>query len=100
MTCAELDVAHLGFFLVLYILGTMYTLVAIPRATANFERYPWAVIIVLVNVFAIANIPRSVHKTCRFSIASSTLTIVCLVALFGIALFPNLVTHATIPQTA
>ena len=50
-----------GVFLVLYILGTMYTLVAIPRATANFEEHPWAVVIVLLNVLAIANIPRSVH---------------------------------------
>ena len=49
-----------GMFLVLYILGTMYTLVAIPRATANFEQYPWAVVIVLLNVLAIANIPRAV----------------------------------------
>lgn len=82
-----------GIFLVLYILGTMYTLVTIPRATANFERYPWAVVIVLVNVFAIANIPRSVQKNMPIqAFASSTLTILCLVALFGIALFPNLVT--------
>ena len=29
-----------GVFLVLYILGTMYTLVAIPRATVNFEEHP------------------------------------------------------------
>jgi cytochrome d ubiquinol oxidase subunit II len=81
-----------GVFLVLYILGTMYTLVAIPRATANFEHYPWAVLVVLLNVLAIANIPRSVHLNKPVqAFLSSTLTIACLVFLFGMALFPNLV---------
>jgi len=82
-----------GVFLVLYILGTMYTLVAIPRATANFQHYPWAAIIVLINVLAIANIPRSVHLNRPIqAFASSTVNILCLVFLFGMALFPNLVT--------
>src|SRR5262245_16848249 len=31
-----------GLFLVLYVLGSMYTLVEIPRATANFAEHPWA----------------------------------------------------------
>lgn len=81
-----------GVFLVLYILGTMYTLVAIPRATANFREYPWAVAIVLLNVLAIANIPRAVYRDRPIqAFASSAATIVCLVFLFGMALFPNLV---------
>jgi cytochrome d ubiquinol oxidase subunit II len=82
-----------GVFLVLYMLGTMYTLVAIPRATANFKHFPWAIAIVLLNVLAIANIPRTVYRNRPIeAFASSTLTIMCLVALFGLALFPNLVT--------
>jgi cytochrome d ubiquinol oxidase subunit II len=81
-----------GVFLVLYILGTMYTLVAIPRATANFEHYPWGVLIVVVNVLAVANIPRAVYRNKPVqAFLSSSLTIMCLVALFGLALFPNLV---------
>ena len=89
-----LDVAHVGDFLVLYILGTMYTLVAIPRATANFEQLSRGrSSIVVLNVLAIANIPRSVYLNRPIqAFASSALTIVCLVFLFGIALFPNLVT--------
>lgn len=81
-----------GIFLVLYILGTMYTLVAVPRATANFKNYPWGMVIVLINVLAVANIPRAVYRNKAMeAFLSSTLTIVCLVALFGLALFPNLV---------
>lgn len=82
-----------GVFLVLYILGTMYTLVAIPHATANFRHYPWAAVVVLLNVLAIANIPRAVYRDKAVeAFASSSLTIACLVFLFGMALFPNLVT--------
>ena len=87
-----------GVFLVLYILGTMYTLVAIPRATANFKHYPWAVLIVVLNVLAVANIPRAVYRNKPIeAFLSSTVTIMCLVALFGLALFPNLVASSIDP---
>lgn len=88
-----------GSFLVLYILGTMYTLVAIPRSTANFERFPWAALVVVINVLAIANIPRSVHRNRPVqAFLSSGLTIICLVTLFSIALWPNLVTASNNPD--
>ena len=48
-----------GVFLVLYLLTTMLTLVRIPRATANFAEMPWAAVVVVINVLAIANIPRA-----------------------------------------
>jgi cytochrome d ubiquinol oxidase subunit II len=90
-----------GVFLVLYILGTMYTLVAFPRATSNFKQWPWAAAVVLVNVLAIANIPRSVHLDRPVqAFLSSTLTILCLVFLFGMALFPNLVTASNNPANS
>lgn len=82
-----------GIFLVLYLLGTIYTLIAVPRATANFGRFPWAVLGVLTSVLAIANIPRAVYRSKPIeAFASSTLVILSLVFLFSIALFPNLVT--------
>lgn len=82
-----------GIFLVLYLLGTIYTLIAVPRATANFGRFPWAVLGVLTSVLAIANIPRAVYQSKPIeAFASSTLVILSLVFLFSIALFPNLVT--------
>jgi cytochrome d ubiquinol oxidase subunit II len=87
-----------GTFLVLYILGTMYTLVSIPRSTANFAKFPWAALIVVINVLAVANIPRSVHRNRPVqAFASSALTIGCLVSLFSIALWPNLVTASNNP---
>src|SRR5215472_3480792 len=47
-----------GLFLVLYVLGSMYTLVAIPNSISNFQRHAWAAAMVVINVLAVANIPR------------------------------------------
>jgi cytochrome d ubiquinol oxidase subunit II len=87
-----------GTFLVLYILGTMYTLVAVPRSTANFKTFPWAAAVVVLNVLAVANIPRSVYRNKPVhAFLSSSITIMCLVTLFSIALWPNLVTASNNP---
>lgn len=88
-----------GVFLVLYILTTMYTLVEVPHAVENFEAYPWAVIAVVLNVLAVANVPRAIYAG-RYGQAflSSSLTIVAMVFLFGMAQFPNLVTASNDPS--
>ena len=71
----------------------MYTLVVMPKATANFAHYPWAIVVVLISVLAIANIPRAVYAERPVqAFASSAVTIASLVFLFSFALFPNLVT--------
>jgi cytochrome d ubiquinol oxidase subunit II len=82
-----------GFFLVTYLLVTIMTLVLIPRATKNFHDHPWAWLIVILNVLAIANIPRALwQQRAAYAFVSSSATIAALVCLFGVALFPNLVT--------
>jgi cytochrome d ubiquinol oxidase subunit II len=82
-----------GIFLVTYMLTTIYTLALVPRATANFEHWPVAAIVVIVNVLAIANIPRALHwGRPGQAFVSSCVVIATLVMLFGLALFPNLVT--------
>lgn len=82
-----------GVFLVLYMLTTMMTLMNVPTATENFKHYPWAVLIVVLKVLAIANIPRCIFNG-KYGQAffSSTFIIVALVGLLGLAVFPNLVT--------
>ena len=82
-----------GAFLTLYMLGTIYTVARMPRAIANFDRLPWAPLVVLASVLAIANIPRAVYtgKPVQ-AFASSVIAIASLVGLFGLALYPNLVT--------
>ena len=82
-----------GLFLVAYMLTTMYTLALVPRATANFEHWPWAAVVVVANVLAVANIPRALHwGRPGEAFVSSCVVIATLVMLFGLALFPNLVT--------
>ncbi|MGE5234837.1 MAG: cytochrome d ubiquinol oxidase subunit II [Acidobacteriota bacterium] len=87
-----------GFFLVLYMLTTIFTLVRIPHATANFASHPWAWGVVFLSVLAIANIPRAIFKGKPFyAFVSSSCTIAALVFLFGVALFPNLITSTLDP---
>ncbi|MFP4144577.1 MAG: cytochrome d ubiquinol oxidase subunit II [Phycisphaeraceae bacterium] len=94
-----------GLFLVLYVLTTIFTLVAVPRATAGLAaaaeagRFPWAGLIVVVNVLAIANIPRAIyHGRPGQAFLSSCLNIAALVGLFSIALYPHLVPSLTDPD--
>ncbi|WP_242333470.1 cytochrome d ubiquinol oxidase subunit II [Anaeromyxobacter sp. SG66] len=87
-----------GVFSVLYLLTTIFTLVAIPRATANFAHLPWAWGIVVLNVLAAGNVPRAVFLRRYFqAFASSALTVAGLVVLFGLAQWPNLVTSSLDP---
>jgi len=82
-----------GWFLVLYLLTTIVTLMTIPHATDNFSRFPWAWAVVILSVLAIGNVPRSLFmgKSAQ-AFVSSCVLIISLVGLVGIALFPNLVT--------
>ncbi|GMW01255.1 MAG: cytochrome c oxidase assembly protein [Candidatus Hydrogenedentota bacterium] len=88
-----------GVFLVLFLFLTMYTLQAVPRATYNFTHYPWAWIVVGLNVLAIANIPRAVfHGRPVYAFVSSCCTIAAFNFLFAVALFPNLLVSNIDPE--
>ena len=87
-----------GIFLVLYVLTTMVTLVRLPGAAANFERFPWAAVAVVANVLAVANIPRAlVRERYGEAFVSSSFVIAALVFLFGMAMYPNLVAASNDP---
>ena len=88
-----------GFFLVLYIFTTIFTLVAMPLATHNFAEHPWVWTVVVLNVLAIANIPRAIHlRRAGYAFASSCATIAALTFLFGVALFPHLIYSSLNPE--
>jgi cytochrome d ubiquinol oxidase subunit II len=85
-----------GVFLTLYIFATMYTLQAVPNATRNFEAHPWLWIVPVLNVLAIANIPRALHLgRPLYAFLSSCATIAALAILFAAAIFPNFVVSTT-----
>ena len=80
-----------GFFLAFYVAVSIATLLRVPHATANFTRWPAAWVIVALNALAVANVPRAIHKGMpRYAFVSSAATIVALVFLLGMAIFPHL----------
>ena len=90
-----------GVFLVLYIITTIYTLTAVPRAVPNFERAPLAAMLVVVHILAVANIPRAVfYNQSLTAFVSSSISIIGLVTLFSVALWPNLVTASNDPANS
>jgi cytochrome bd ubiquinol oxidase subunit II len=88
-----------GLFLVMYLFTTMFTLAQVPTATRNFARYPWVWVVVLLNVLAVANIPRAIYLGRPFyAFLSSCATIAAFTFLFGVALYPNLIASTLGPD--
>ncbi|MGE0786543.1 MAG: cytochrome d ubiquinol oxidase subunit II [Sandaracinaceae bacterium] len=79
-------------FLGCYVLTTGLTFVYAPRVLDDFARWPIAWVVVVLNVLAVLNIPRAIHlRRPGYAFVSSSATILALVFLLGMALFPNLV---------
>ncbi len=88
-----------GFFLILYMAATIFTLVAVPHAIRNFQNMPLAWVVVVLNILAIANIPRAIFLgRPLYSFISSCCTIAACNFLFGIALFPNMILSSIDPS--
>jgi cytochrome d ubiquinol oxidase subunit II len=87
-----------GTFTALYMLVTIYTLIAVPHAADNFRRFPWAGTVLVLNVMGIAYLPRALFLG-RYgrAFATSAFTIVGLVFLFAMALYPNVLTASNDP---
>ncbi len=80
------------FFILCYALTTLATLIFIPRMLITFQHQPYLFIVPVLNVMAIANIPRNVTKSRGWgAFLSSCAALFCLMALFGIGLYPNMV---------
>ena len=88
-----------GIFLVFYLFTTIYTLVELPQAIENFRHHNLAWVAVILNVLAIANIPRAIYlDRPLYAFASSAATIAALTFLFGAALYPNLIVSTLDPR--
>jgi cytochrome d ubiquinol oxidase subunit II len=88
-----------GVFLVFYIFTTMYTLVKVPHAIENLERFPLLWLVPVLNVLAIANIPRAIYLgRAAHAFLSSIGTIAAMIALLGVALFPNVLRSNPNPE--
>ncbi len=77
------------FFIICYATATMATLLYVPRMTVAIQEHPFLFAVAVINMLAIANIPREIHHGREFrAFLSSSAAIVALMALFGIGMFP------------
>lgn len=80
------------FFVICYATTTMATLLYVPHMAGRVRANPWLFSIALLNMLAIANIPREFHYNRDWrAFLSSCLSMLCLMTLFGLEMFPNLV---------
>jgi cytochrome d ubiquinol oxidase subunit II len=80
------------FFVICAAITTMATLLYVPHMAARVREDPWLFSIALVNMLAIANIPREFyHGRDRLAFLSSCATMITLMALFGLDQYPYLV---------
>lgn len=88
-----------GIFLVLYLTATIVTLVTIPHAVEPLSQPGPAWIAVVVSILALANIPRALYlDRPGQAFLSSGATILSLTALFGAALYPNMMVSSLSPE--
>jgi cytochrome d ubiquinol oxidase subunit II len=88
-----------GIFLVVYMLVTIFTMVSIPHVTDNLKLYPWTWVVPVLNILAIANIPRAIYlKKPLYAFLSSCATIAAFTFLFGLALYPHLIVSSLNPE--
>jgi cytochrome d ubiquinol oxidase subunit II len=86
-------------FLAMYLAVSAYTLTTIARSTAKYADYPWAWLVPILNVLAIANIPRAIYQGRPLdAFISSSCTIAAFTFLFGLTLFPNMIVSSVKPE--
>jgi cytochrome bd ubiquinol oxidase subunit II len=89
------------FFIICYAVTTMATLLYVPHMAARIRAEPWLFTVALVNMLAIANIPREIHhgRDGR-AFTSSCFAMAALMLLFGMEMYPNLVLSYPEPRNS
>jgi cytochrome d ubiquinol oxidase subunit II len=79
-------------FIISYAITTMATLIYMPHMITAFQDNPFFFLMALINLLAVANIPREIYfgKDYRAFICSC-LNIICLLALYAIGTYPNVI---------
>ncbi len=87
------------FFVITYVTATMATLIYIPHMVQPFRDHPVFFLLAILNMLAIANIPREVNRGKEFlAFLSSSAAILSLMALFAVGLFPNFLISSINPE--
>ncbi len=86
-------------FVILYIVTTVVTLLYFPHMTATMKKYPYFFALGILALFAIANIPREIHKgNDGRAFISSCAGITLFISLFAIGNFPVLIRSSVMPN--
>lgn len=86
------------FFIMMYAITTVATLIYMPHMATKIKERPLFFLVAIINMFAIANIPREITKGYDGrAFASSCVNILCLMALYAIGTFPNIVRASNDP---
>ena len=87
------------FFIIMYATTTMATLIYMPHMIKTIQERPIFFLIAVVNMLVIANIPREIQRgKDGIAFISSCANIICLMALYGIGTYPNVVRAINDPE--
>ncbi len=87
------------FFVICYVSTTMATLIYYSHMTEHFKSAPWLFALALLNMLAVANIPREIYHNRDFkAFISSCASIAALLALFAAGIFPDIVISTINPE--
>jgi cytochrome bd ubiquinol oxidase subunit II len=79
------------FFVLSFVITTLYTLLYIPHLSDQFKQSPGLFILPVLMILAIANIPRQIKKGLyRYAFISSAVTIALLLMMVAVEVFPYL----------
>lgn len=87
------------FFIICYAITTLFTLLYVPHMTETIRQNPILFVVPIINVLAIANIPREIHHGRDFrAFLSSVVAMLALLALFGIGMYPYMIYSLPNPE--
>lgn len=87
------------FFIMLYAITTVATLIYFPYMTEIVRNRPELFVIAVINMLLIANIPREISKgRDGWAFISSCGNIICLLALYGVGTYPNVIRATNDPD--
>lgn len=87
------------FFIIMYAISTMATLIYMPHMIEAFHDRPIFFVIAVINILVVANIPREIyHGRDARAFISSCLNIICLLALYAIGTYPEVIRSINDPD--
>lgn len=86
-------------FILTYAITTMATLIYMPHMIDSFHDRPIFFLVAICNLLFVANIPREINRGADArAFLCSCLNIVCLLALYGIGTYPQVIRASNFPE--